>query len=63
VRTARAIFTNAVGPVSIYVVADARASVTRRIRVRRSMTAIGSLVAQRNLRATFAIPVDRLTGS
>jgi hypothetical protein len=61
--TARAIYANAVGPVHVWVVTDRRTRIIRRVRTGRSMVVTGSLVAQRNLRATFAIPVDVIVGS
>ncbi|MCW2926290.1 MAG: repeat containing protein [Thermoleophilia bacterium] len=63
VATARALYANAVGPVQVWAVTDARTRVTRAVRVGRAVSVVGSIVAQRNLRAAYVVPVDVLTGS
>jgi hypothetical protein len=60
--TARAIYANAVGAVRIWVVTDSHTRFLRRVRRGRPVVVTGSLVAQRNLRATYAIPVDAVVG-
>lgn len=62
VTTARRIYRNAVGAVRIWVVTDRRTRVTRRVRPRRGVVLLGTLVAERDLDATFAIPVDSIAG-
>jgi acyl-coenzyme A thioesterase PaaI-like protein len=60
--TARAIYANAVGAVRIWVVTDSHTRFLRRVRRGRPVVVTGSLVAQRSLRATYAIPVDAVVG-
>jgi hypothetical protein len=59
---ARAMYANAVGPVTIWVVADARTRVTGRVRVARPVTVDGSLVAEPSGRSVHAVPVDHIHG-
>lgn len=57
---ARRMYVNAVGPVRVWVVTDARTRISGRIRARRPVIVDGSLVAERNRSAVYAIPVDRV---
>lgn len=61
VGQARALYTNAVGPVKIWVVTDRSTKLVGRIRVRRMVTVDGSLVAEHNRSAVHAVPVDRIS--
>jgi hypothetical protein len=60
VGQARALYTNAVGAVKIWVVADRSTRISGRIRARRAVIVDGSLVAERDRTAVHAVPVDRI---
>ncbi|MCW2923034.1 MAG: putative repeat protein [Thermoleophilia bacterium] len=60
---ARAIYANAVGPVLIWVVTDRRTRTVRAARVGHSVTFVGSLVALRTGRETYAVPIDVVSGT
>lgn len=59
--TARLLYVNAVGPVTIWVVPDARTRRRGRPARGRTLTVLATLVAQRDQRAVHAIPVDAIT--
>ncbi len=58
---ARAIYANAVGPVKIWVVGDARTTMRGKLRVGGTATIDGALVAERSGVAVYAMPADRVT--
>jgi len=60
---ARALYTNAVGPVQIWIVTDKRTRVTKRVAVRHRLTFIGTIVAESNLSQVHGIPADVVIGS
>ncbi|MEO6867599.1 MAG: hypothetical protein ABI200_06220 [Gaiellales bacterium] len=61
--TARRIYRNAVGPVSLWVITDSRTRTTgRAVRTRRNLVIVGAIVATRDRSTAFVIPVDRIAG-
>jgi hypothetical protein len=59
---ARALYTNAVGPVRIWAVTDSRSRASGRLRRGGAVTIDGSLVVERDGSIVHAIPVDRMVG-
>lgn len=57
---ARRIYTNAVGPVDVWVVTDSRTRLTRSPRRGRPAIVTSSIIATRTRRAAYAMPADRI---
>jgi hypothetical protein len=61
-RTSRAIWRGATGATTIDVYTDRRSRIRRTVRTGRPVTIVGSVVATRNLRTAWLMPVDAVVG-